>query len=132
MLEVDPKMFTLALTSRTITAGTAKAISKTLTAQEAKEGCSALTKALYERLFKWIVNRINENIQYKGDDVPEESLNHIGVLDIYGFEILQYNSFEQFCINYCNEKLQQLFIELTLKVLSILFIYLFCKLKTAT
>lgn len=115
-MELDVKALTQALTNRSITAGAGKAITKALTEKEAAEACDALVKALYDRLFKWIVNRINENIQYRGEDTPEDSLTSIGVLDIYGFEILQFNSFEQFCINYCNEKLQQLFIELTLKV----------------
>ena len=115
LLELDPKALIQALTNRSITAGAGKAITKGLSDKEAVEACDALVKALYDRLFKWIVNRINENIQYRGEDTAEENLTSIGVLDIYGFEILQFNSFEQFCINYCNEKLQQLFIELTLK-----------------
>ena len=115
LLELDPKALVQALTNRSITAGAGKAINKGLNEKEATEACDALVKALYDRLFKWIVNRINENIQYRGEDTAEENLTSIGVLDIYGFEILQFNSFEQFCINYCNEKLQQLFIELTLK-----------------
>jgi len=71
----------------------------------------AIAKATYDRLFGWIVRKINENITAR--DTGNKCV--IGVLDIYGFEILQTNGFEQFCINYCNEKLQQLFIELTLK-----------------
>ncbi|ORX51799.1 hypothetical protein BCR36DRAFT_582836 [Piromyces finnis] len=72
-----------------------------------------LAKTLYEKLFSWLVNVINENIFHTKDDGSHRSV--IGVLDIYGFEIFQVNGFEQFTINYCNEKLQQLFIELTLK-----------------
>ena len=65
---------------------------------------------MYDRLFSWIVERVNSAIEVhkdKGLNVPGTV---IGVLDIYGFEIFDKNSFEQFCINYCNEKLQQLFI----------------------
>ncbi|XP_064408569.1 unconventional myosin-Ib isoform X1 [Latimeria chalumnae] len=71
----------------------------------------ALAKNLYNRLFNWLVNRINESIKVKSN----ERKKVMGVLDIYGFEIFEDNSFEQFIINYCNEKLQQVFIELTLK-----------------
>ncbi|CAH0548019.1 unnamed protein product [Brassicogethes aeneus] len=71
----------------------------------------ALAKAVYDRLFSWLVSRINDSLQSgsKRKNVV------IGILDIYGFEIFERNSFEQLCINFCNEKLHQLFIDLTLK-----------------
>lgn len=70
----------------------------------------ALAKAIYNNLFEWIVDRVNISLQaYPGAD------KSIGILDIYGFEIFEHNSFEQLCINYVNEKLQQIFIQLTLK-----------------
>ncbi|XP_008785355.2 myosin-11-like [Phoenix dactylifera] len=63
-----------------------------------------LAKTIYSRLFDWIVDKINVSI---GQDPTSSSL--IGVLDIYGFESFKTNSFEQFCINFTNEKLQQHF-----------------------
>ncbi|KAK0134622.1 Unconventional myosin-Ih [Merluccius polli] len=71
----------------------------------------ALAKAIYGRTFNWLVNKVNESLANK--DSSRKTV--IGLLDIYGFEVFHVNSFEQFCINYCNEKLQQLFIQLTLK-----------------
>lgn len=71
----------------------------------------ALCKAIYSRLFSWLVQRINDSIKVKS----EQKTKVMGVLDIYGFEVFETNRFEQFIINYCNEKLQQIFIELTLK-----------------
>ncbi|KAG1678721.1 Myosin-IB [Nymphon striatum] len=71
----------------------------------------ALAKAIYERLFTWLVKKLNRSLCAKG--TQRKTL--MGILDIYGFEIFEHNSLEQFCINYCNEKLQQLFIQLTLK-----------------
>uniref|UniRef100_A0A668AJS1 Myosin, heavy chain 10, non-muscle n=1 Tax=Myripristis murdjan TaxID=586833 RepID=A0A668AJS1_9TELE len=65
----------------------------------------ALAKATYERLFRWLVHRINKAL----DRTKRQGASFIGILDIAGFEIFQLNSFEQLCINYTNEKLQQLF-----------------------
>ncbi|KAL8739538.1 MAG: hypothetical protein Q9190_007668 [Brigantiaea leucoxantha] len=70
----------------------------------------ALSKAVYFNLFDWIVERINVSLRARGSIA-----NSVGILDIYGFEIFDKNSFEQLCINYVNEKLQQIFIQLTLK-----------------
>ncbi|XP_025831898.1 myosin-IA isoform X2 [Agrilus planipennis] len=85
------------------------------TQSEATYGRDALAKAIYDRLFTWIVTRINSAIAVDEASRKQFQSSLIGVLDIYGFEIFDNNSFEQFCINYCNEKLQQLFIELVLK-----------------
>ena len=70
----------------------------------------ALAKAIYFNLFDWIVGRVNASLRARG-----VVSNSVGILDIYGFEIFERNSFEQLCINYVNEKLQQIFIQLTLK-----------------
>ncbi|XP_054718745.1 myosin heavy chain, muscle-like isoform X3 [Uloborus diversus] len=64
----------------------------------------ALSKAMYDRLFKWLVKRVNETL-----DTKQKRQYFIGVLDIAGFEIFDFNSFEQLCINFTNEKLQQFF-----------------------
>ncbi|XP_043719718.1 myosin-6 isoform X1 [Telopea speciosissima] len=79
-------------------------ITKCLDPAAATLSRDALAKIVYSRLFDWLVNKINNSI---GQDPNSKSL--IGVLDIYGFESFKTNSFEQFCINLTNEKLQQHF-----------------------
>ncbi|NXD88231.1 MYO1A protein, partial [Halcyon senegalensis] len=110
LIGLDPGVLEQALCSRTV-----KARDETvLTALSVPQGYyvrDALAKNIYSRLFDWLVNRINTSIQVK----PGKQRKVMGVLDIYGFEIFQDNSFEQFIINYCNEKLQQIFILMTLK-----------------
>nr|CAD7402595.1 unnamed protein product [Timema poppensis] len=76
---------------------------------EANNARDALAKAVYSKMFDYIVQRINKSIPFQA------SSYYIGVLDIAGFEFFKVNSFEQFCINYCNEKLQQFFNERILK-----------------
>ena len=67
-----------------------------------------------------ILQKINSAFQLKGS---QANILSLGLLDIYGFEIFQKNGFEQFCINFVNEKLQQIFIELTLKAEQVRFFF---------
>ncbi|XP_032677929.1 myosin heavy chain, muscle isoform X8 [Odontomachus brunneus] len=64
----------------------------------------AMSKAMFDRVFKWLVKKCNETL-----DTKQKRQHFIGVLDIAGFEIFDFNSFEQLCINFTNEKLQQFF-----------------------
>ncbi|XP_043972563.1 myosin IEb isoform X1 [Gambusia affinis] len=100
------------LTSRVMDSkwgGKTESISVTLNTEQASFSRDALSKALYTRLFDYLVDCVNKAMQKETEEL------NVGVLDIYGFEIFQKNGFEQFCINFVNEKLQQIFIELTLK-----------------
>merc|ERR1719264_2222386 len=80
-------------------------VTKAQTKEQVEFAIEAIAKATYERLFKWIVTRINRSL----DRTKRQGASFIGILDIAGFEIFELNSFEQLCINYTNEKLQQLF-----------------------
>ncbi|XP_067625168.1 unconventional myosin ID [Eurosta solidaginis] len=114
LLQVAENELSNSLTTRVIAAG-GNVMQKEHNAQQAEYGKDALAKAIYDRLFSWVITRINRAILFRGSKVQARYNSVIGVLDIYGFEIFDRNNFEQFCINYCNEKLQQLFIELVLK-----------------
>ncbi|XP_040097416.1 unconventional myosin-If isoform X2 [Oryx dammah] len=112
LLGIDSGRLQEKLTSRKMDSrwgGRSESIDVTLNVEQAAYTRDALAKGLYSRLFDFLVEAINRAMQK-----PQEEYS-IGVLDIYGFEIFQKNGFEQFCINFVNEKLQQIFIELTLK-----------------
>uniref|UniRef100_A0A672M5U1 Unconventional myosin-Va-like n=1 Tax=Sinocyclocheilus grahami TaxID=75366 RepID=A0A672M5U1_SINGR len=79
-------------------------LNKPVTRLEAINGRDALAKHIYAKLFSWIVSQVNKALS-----TSSKPHSFIGVLDIYGFETFEVNSFEQFCINYANEKLQQQF-----------------------
>ncbi|XP_023159153.1 myosin heavy chain, muscle isoform X36 [Ceratitis capitata] len=72
--------------------------------QQVTNSIGALCKGVFDRLFKWLVKKCNETL-----DTQQKRQHFIGVLDIAGFEIFDYNGFEQLCINFTNEKLQQFF-----------------------
>uniref|UniRef100_A0A674BTV6 Unconventional myosin-VI n=1 Tax=Salmo trutta TaxID=8032 RepID=A0A674BTV6_SALTR len=113
LLGLDQEDLRVSLTTRVMltTAGGAKGtvIKVPLRVEQANNARDALAKAVYSCLFDHVVRRVNQCFPFK------TSSNFIGVLDIAGFEYFEHNSFEQFCINYCNEKLQQFFNERILK-----------------
>eukprot|EP00516_Mucochytrium_quahogii_P009298 CAMPEP_0203781598 /NCGR_PEP_ID=MMETSP0099_2-20121227/10374_1 /ASSEMBLY_ACC=CAM_ASM_000209 /TAXON_ID=96639 /ORGANISM=" , Strain NY0313808BC1" /LENGTH=1398 /DNA_ID=CAMNT_0050682701 /DNA_START=78 /DNA_END=4274 /DNA_ORIENTATION=+ len=132
LMEVDPETLAYALTYRTLTTmapgGKVETYQVPMNPTQARAARDALAKDLYSRLFDLLVSRVNDalqksgsrsrtsqrRLQVSGSEDPADGLS-IGVLDIYGFEIFDQNKFEQFCINFVNEKLQNLFIELTIK-----------------
>ena len=105
------------LTSRKIGAG--ESVYVKYKPAQANDARDALAKALYGNLFIWLIQKINTSLMSglgDSDSADVSTQNIIGVLDIFGFESFEVNSFEQMCINYCNEKLQFHFNEYIFKL----------------
>ncbi|ETN13369.1 hypothetical protein PPTG_08220 [Phytophthora nicotianae INRA-310] len=105
LLGVEEDVLRSTLCTKKIKAG-AEFITTRLPVAQAHSTRDSVVKTLYSNLFNWLVDRINRSIEYKEE---AGSSQFIGVVDIFGFEIFEQNRLEQLCINYANEKLQQLF-----------------------
>ena len=105
LLGVDVDKMATALTERIVVAR-GEEIRTELTPDKAADARDALAKTVYGALFLWVVNEVNKSICWENDNDVRHS---VGVLDIFGFECFKVNSFEQLCINFTNEALQQQF-----------------------
>ncbi|XP_068175182.1 unconventional myosin-VIIa [Antennarius striatus] len=114
LLEVSPKELGKSLTQHSFMT-TRESVTKSLTSSQAVDSRDAFVKAIYGRLFLWIVAKINTAI-YKQPEDSTEFQQSIGLLDIFGFENFKKNSFEQLCINFANEQLQQFFVRHVFKL----------------
>ncbi|XP_044785262.2 unconventional myosin-VIIa isoform X3 [Bubalus bubalis] len=115
LLEVNPRDLMNCLTSRTlITRG--ETVSTPLSREQALDVRDAFVKGIYGRLFVWIVDKINAAIYKPPSQEVKNSRRSIGLLDIFGFENFAVNSFEQLCINFANEHLQQFFVRHVFKL----------------
>ncbi|KAL6079519.1 hypothetical protein STEG23_038074 [Scotinomys teguina] len=115
LLEVNPPDLMSCLTSRTlITRG--ETVSTPLSREQALDVRDAFVKGIYGRLFVWIVDKINAAIYKPPSQEAKNSRRSIGLLDIFGFENFAVNSFEQLCINFANEHLQQFFVRHVFKL----------------
>ncbi|GLD93132.1 hypothetical protein PINS_up001724 [Pythium insidiosum] len=117
LMQVTNTELEFALTKRTMSAGARGSVAEiSLSALEAAKSRNGLAKDIFSKLFDWLVGQINsstkemtQNAGAAGSMNGGNSPRFIGILDIFGFESLQFNSFEQLCINYTNEMLQQQF-----------------------
>jgi hypothetical protein len=134
LLQIDATKLSSGLCARALTIR-GETMHQDLDPKQASEARDALAKAVYGRAFEWLVQRLNESMALTGQEMlnaaaakagqppPPPStagsrrpgLSMIGILDIFGFEIFEVNSFEQMCINFANEKLQQHFNKHTFK-----------------
>ncbi|TRY58652.1 hypothetical protein DNTS_024794 [Danionella cerebrum] len=115
LLEVAPNALDVSLTQRSLMTNRER-VTKPLTSVQAVDGRDAFVKAIYGRLFLWIVDKINSAIYKPPSDDPKNARHSIGLLDIFGFENFNNNSFEQLCINFANEQLQQFFVKHVFKL----------------
>nr|XP_017212115.2 unconventional myosin-VIIb-like isoform X2 [Danio rerio] len=115
LLEVAPNALDASLTQRSLMTNR-ESVTKPLTSAQALDGRDAFVKAIYGRLFVWIVTKINSAIYKPPSDDPKHVRHSIGLLDIFGFENFKNNSFEQLCINFANEQLQQFFVKHVFKL----------------
>ncbi|KAJ8389610.1 hypothetical protein AAFF_G00118470 [Aldrovandia affinis] len=110
LLEVDIKVLETSMTHRSFLT-TRERVSKPLSSDQAMDGRDAFVKAIYGRMFVWIVEKINTAVNKSPSNDPAFFRQTIGLLDIFGFENFNTNSFEQLCINFANEQLQQFFVK---------------------
>ncbi|KAE9027858.1 Unconventional myosin-Va [Phytophthora rubi] len=113
LLGISTEDLDKALCSRQIAVAGDK-VTAFLKKEKAEECRGALSKAIYSNVFDWLVETINTSLEN-----DKKMRHHVGILDIFGFEHFQHNSFEQFCINYANEKLQQKFTQDVFKTVQI-------------
>lgn len=107
LLGINTSALIESLTASLPTAGGRDEFIRNYTLEAALDARDALAKHVYSRLFCWIVSKINNTLSYEKSSV--QGVREIGILDIYGFEHFQKNSFEQLCINLANEQIQYFF-----------------------
>ena len=121
LLEISIESLSNAILTKTREIGT-QIIHSVMPKSDCYSARDSFSKSLYENQFNWLVKRLNNAISSsKYQNVPFESIINdpqrvsIGLLDIFGFEVFKINSFEQLCINFANEKLQQLYVSYVFK-----------------